>query len=772
MSQNLVIVESPTKAKTISRFLGSGFIVVSSYGHVRDLPKSKMGVAVDDNFTPQYIIPTKAKKLVTSLIKQGREADCIYFATDEDREGEAIAWHLVEVMKPKAEKIKRIVFHEITKEAIDEALQQPRALDINLINAQQARRILDRLVGYELSPFLWKKVARGLSAGRVQSVTVRLIVEREREINNFTAQEYWSIEGIFKAEQNKFEANLVRYQDQVLDKFFITNQQQAEKITADLQSKQWLVGNINNRTIKKPPPAPFTTSTLQQEANHRLGFSVKQTMMLAQQLYEGIELDSEGSVGLITYMRTDSVNLANKFLQEAKQFIAKEFGDQYARTAPRTYTTKSKLAQEAHEAIRPTQANKTPELVKPYLDPKQYKLYQLIWQRAVASQLPDAELEATSLEATDTSRQSIFRASGQRLIFPGWYKLTPDQPEQKILPVITVNDTLILEKTIPNQHFTEPPARYSEATLVKALEEYGIGRPSTYAPTIGTIITRGYVEKIQRRLKPTDIAILVNDLLVEHFPEIVDYQFTAKLENELDNIAEGKAEWIPIIREFYLPFKGHINSKEQEVQKKDLMKERELGIDNITGLAIKARLGRYGPYLQLGEAVKDGEKPKFVSLLPGMSTETITLDQAKQLLALPRALGQDESGKEILAGIGRFGPYLKREQEYRSLTADDSVLTITLERALDIFKNQLPRNGTIATLGIDPKTNTEVVVKTGRFGPYVTNGKINASLPKNQDPREVKLDQALELLVKKANGPKRGRKKQNNTFYNPTNTSP
>ncbi|MFH1111491.1 MAG: type I DNA topoisomerase [Patescibacteria group bacterium] len=761
MSKNLVIVESPTKAKTISRFLGNDFTVVSSYGHVRDLPKSKMGVAVDKDFTPQYIIPTRAKKNVTNLTKQGQAAENIYFATDEDREGEAIAWHLVEVLKPEPNKIKRIVFHEITKEAIAEAFKNPRNIDLNLVDAQQARRVLDRLVGYELSPFLWKKVARGLSAGRVQSVTVRLIVEREREIQNFKTQEYWSIDGIFKTQQDKFEAILSHYQNETLDKHSITTQPQAEKIVADLQAKKWLVGNVVNRSFKRQPPAPFTTSTLQQEANKRLGFSVKQTMMLAQQLYEGVELGGDGSVGLITYMRTDSVNLANKFLQEAKQYISNAYGDRYAKIAPRVYTTKSKLAQEAHEAIRPTQISANPESIKSHLNPKQFKLYQLIWQRAVASQLPDAELEATTLEVVTTDQQATFRASGQQLTFDGWYKLAPELPEEKTLPKVAVNEELDLEKIIPNQHFTEPPARYSEATLVKTLEEFGIGRPSTYAPTISTIITRGYIEKIQRRLKPTDIAILVNDLLVEHFPDIVDYQFTAKLENELDDIAKGKADWIPIIRAFYLPFKGHLNAKEQEVQKKDLMKERELGIDDNTGLAIKVRIGRYGPYLQLGEANKDAAKPKFASLLPGMSAETITLEDAKKILALPRVLGNDESGEIILAGIGRFGPYVKKGKEYRSLTPNDDVLTITLERAVDLFKNQLPRNGTIATLGVDPKTNSEVSVKTGRFGPYVTNGKINASVPKKFDPKKITLEEALVLLEKKTSG-KNNRRKKNN----------
>ncbi|MFH1867087.1 MAG: type I DNA topoisomerase [Patescibacteria group bacterium] len=761
MSKKLVIVESPTKAKTISRFLGSDFEVVSSYGHVRDLPKSKLGVAVDDDFSPQYIIPIKAKKTVTDLKKQASQAEQIYFATDEDREGEAISWHLVEVMKTPKEKIKRIVFHEITKEAIAEALQNPRQLDLNLVNAQQARRVLDRLVGYELSPFLWKKVARGLSAGRVQSVTVRLIVEREREIQSFTPQEYWTIEGNFKKDGVEFIASLFRLNDKVLDKFSIGTKKQANDVVKDLTNKTWKVASINRRPTKRQPPPPFTTSTLQQEANRRLGYSVKQTMMLAQRLYEGMELGSEDSVGLITYMRTDSVNLANKFLTEAKQLVSQQFGERYALCSPRRFATKSKLAQEAHEAIRPTLVNKTPETIKQYLDSKTYKLYDLIWRRAVASQMPEAELEATTLEVADQEKKNGFKATGQKLVFDGWLKLALELPEEKLLPSLNEADPLKLTKATPNQHFTEPPARYSEATLVKALEEYGIGRPSTYAPTISTIIDRGYIEKFERRLKPTDLAMLVNDLLVKHFPKIVDLEFTASVEEELDKIAEGKHQWQTTIKKFYTPFKEQLIIKEQEVSRKEVMKERDLGIDSTSGLLVKVRIGRYGPYLQLGEANKDKEKPRFASLLPNMTAETVTLAQAEELLKLPRTLGNDEDGKEIVAGIGRFGPYVKREKEYRSLTPTDDVLTITLERAIELFNTQSPKSGTIATLGHDPKTNNEIAVKTGRFGPYVTNSQLNASVSKKFDPKTITLEQALELLEKKASSPKRNRKKNN-----------
>ena len=756
MPNHLVIVESPTKAKTISRFLGDDYTIVSSYGHVRDLPKSKLGVAVDDGFKPQYIIPTRAKKNVTALTKAGAKADIIYFATDEDREGEAIAWHLVEVMKPEPKKIKRIVFHEITKEAILGALDNPRTIDNNLVDAQQARRVLDRLVGYELSPFLWKKVARGLSAGRVQSVAVRLIVEREREIQNFTKQEYWSIAADFSAQSIKFQAELNKFNGSALEKFSLESESHTKEVIKSLeQVNSWKIVSLNSKNTKRTPPPPFTTSTLQQEANRRLGYSVKQTMMFAQKLYEGIDLGSEGSVGLITYMRTDSVNLASKFLQEANSYVAKTFGDKYALPKPRFYKTKSKNAQEAHEAIRPTQIDKDPESIKEYLDPKAYKLYKLIWNRALATQMAEAEMLNSSLEISEPENKHVFKTTGQKMLFDGWLKLSFDKYEDNLLPELALGDDLKLEQFLPEQHFTEPPARYSEATLVKALEEFGIGRPSTYAPTISTVIDRGYVEKFERRLKPTDLAMLVNDLLVEHFPEIVDYKFTANLEDQLDAIAEGKEKWGPVIESFYLPFKGHLNSKEAEVTRADVMKEREIGIDPKTGLMIKVRIGRYGPYIQLGEGEGD-KKPKFASIPRGTNMSELTMDQAQELLSLPRTLGIAADGQEMISNFGRFGPYIKKGSEYRSLKDPDNVLTIDLARAEEIFATEAPRSGTIAELGVDEAGN-KILVKAGRYGAYVTNGTVNATLPKGSEPKEVKLDEAIELIKHKIANPSRGR---------------
>lgn len=749
--KNLIIVESPTKAKTLGRFLGSEFIVASSYGHVRDLPKSKLGVDVAHDFQPQYIEPPRAKKAIAQLKSLAQKAAVIYLATDEDREGEAIAWHLSCILQKIKAPLKRIAFHEITEQAVREALQNPRQLDLALVNAQQARRILDRLVGYELSPFLWKKVARGLSAGRVQSAAVRLIVEREREIQNFKSQEYWTLGARFQAPSGEFLAHLHTLDGQTIDKFTFDKEDKINSLVEELnQISEWRVIQIERKKTSRSPLPPYTTSTLQQDANRRLGYSATQTMMLAQRLYEGIDL-AEGSVGLITYMRTDSTNLAEKFLNEAQEYLKNEWGDSYAR-GPRRYPTKSKTAQEAHEAIRPTDIKRHPDLIKGEMRTPEWRLYNLIWRRAVASQMPEAEFDSLAINVA--SGRATFRATGQKLIFDGFLKIWQEKREDLLLPEVREGELIKLTQLIPEQHFTEPPARYSDASLVKALESYGIGRPSTYAPTIGTIIARGYVERVQRRLKPTDLAFLVNDLLVEHFPEVVDYAFTAKIESELDEIAEGKTEWVPVVREFYQPFKEHLTAKEQEVKRSKVMKERVLGIDPQSGEEIKVKLGRYGPYIQLGNGA-DNKKPRFVAIPRSLSVETITLEQALQLLALPRLVGTDkETGQEILAGLGRFGPYLKRGDDYRSLKEPDDVLTITLERAIEIFRTQLPRSGTIATLGKHPSTEAEIMVKVGRFGAYVTDGQTNATIPRDTDPRTITLEQALTLLKKKGSSKK------------------
>ncbi len=745
MSKKVIIVESPTKAKTINKFLGKNYLVLSSYGHIRDLPKGKLGIDIEHNFTPTYVIPRDKQKNVTALKKQTQSAEEIYFATDEDREGEAIAWHLTNIIDIDANQAKRIVFHEITEEAIKTALQNPRSIDLHLVNAQQARRILDRLVGYKLSPFLWKKVARGLSAGRVQSVAVRLVVEREREINSFIPQEYWTINAELLRQNELLTARLIKKNDVTLDKFAISSQTEADKIISDINSHDFIVINIDSRDINKNPYPPFTTSTLQQTANNRLGFSAKQTMVIAQQLYEGVKLGNLGTTGLITYMRTDSLNLAEKFIAETADYLKKNFGDDHSQ--PTHFKTKNKSAQEAHEAIRPTNVNYTPASIKNYLQPNQYKLYELIWDRAVASQMPPAKIKQNNIDIK--AGEYVFRANGAVITFAGWLKIYPDKMQENILPVVHEGEKLNLKNLLPEQHFTQPPGRYSEASLIKALEEKGIGRPSTYAPTISTIIDRNYVTLTDKRLRPTDIGMVVNDLLTEHFTQIIDYNFTAQMENELDEIAEGKREWPPVIMDFYEPFAKILAEKEDTISKTDIMPTRELGIDPQTKKPVSVRVGRFGPYIQLGTK-DDDEKPKFASLLPGQLMENITLDDALSLLSLPRLIGTDKNGQEILAGFGRFGPYLKVGNSFVSIK-NENPLTIdqaTAENYLAIAAEK-KQNKTVKEF-----PHTELKILRGRFGVYLTDGKINARLPKEKDPQKLTLAECQELIETAATKPK------------------
>lgn len=593
----LVIVESPTKAKTISQFLGKGFTILSSMGHVRDLPKSKLGVDVENNFEPHYIIPIKAKKNLTALKKQAAKADEVILATDEDREGEAIAWHLAQALDIDPAHAKRIVFHEITKKAIEEAIQHPRGLYLHLVDAQQARRILDRLVGYNLSPFLWKKVARGLSAGRVQSVAVRLICEREAEREAFKPQEYWTIEADFATAPPKggtvanFQTQLVATDGRTLEKFDITNTNDAQKIADDIKNGNALVTAVETKEEKKNPLAPFTTSTLQQAGAQRLYFSAKQTMALAQRLYEK---------GFITYMRTDSLNLSADALEQAAEFIKNELGNDYTLPAPRTFKTKSKGAQEAHEAIRPTDVTKTPELLQElFEEDREWKLYNLIWRRFLASQLPAATIEQSKIDvcAKTKEHEYLLRANGSRLVFDGFLKIYPMKFSENILPKLNADDAVIAESVIPLQHFTEPPPRFNEASIIKALEKYGIGRPSTYAPTISTIQDRGYVEKDeQRRLYPTETGKIVNGILVEHFPKIVDIEFTAHMEQDLDEIAEGTKAWVPLIREFYDPFSKTLAEKYESVATQKV-EEKTDKICPKCGKPMVIKRGRFGKFI-------------------------------------------------------------------------------------------------------------------------------------------------------------------------------
>ena len=751
--KTLVIVESPTKAKTISKFLGKDFSVESSFGHVRDLPKGKMGVDIEGGtFEPHYVIPKERTAQVKKLKDVAKKCDSIIFATDEDREGEAISWHLAHILDIKPGDAKRMVFHEITKHAIDEALKRPRPLDLKLVDAQQARRVLDRLVGYELSPFLWKKVARGLSAGRVQSVAVRLVVEREREIQQFKTEEYWTLAGVFSPEQKKelsFIGNLHSIDNKKVDKFDLKTKESVGTIVADLDNASYTISNIEKSEVKRTPPPPFTTSTLQQSSNQKLGYSSKQTMRLAQQLYEGVELGTGGSVGLITYMRTDSVNLSDKFVQETREHISKEYGEKYALSTPRLFKTKSKGAQEAHEAIRPSDPSRTPDSVKLYLDPQQHKLYSLIWKRAVATQMAEAKLNKTTIEIT--AKQYTFRTVGQTILFDGWLKLYPDSMKEDMLPDMNQGDKVECKELKPEQHFTEPPSRYSDATLVKVMEAFGIGRPSTYAPTIGTIEDRGYVERDEnKRLKPKDIAFLVNDLLVQHFSNIVDFSFTAQMEENLDEIAEGKKDWKPIIATFYSPFHELILKKTDELSKADTMGTRELGNDPASGKPISVRMGRFGPFVQKGSK-DDEEKPKFASLRKDQSIQTVTLEDALLLFTLPRTLGTDTDGNEIITNIGRFGPYVKVGSTFYSVK-DKDPYTITLEEAREVIK-QLQEQKAHKT--IKEFEGSEVKILNGRYGPYITDGKINAKIPKDRTPESLTKEEC-EILLKESPSKKRG----------------
>ncbi len=644
---DLVIVESPTKAKTISKFLGKGFVVTSSFGHVRDLPKSRMGIHIDDgSFSPDYIVPRDKSKTVTDLKEKAKKANTVIFATDEDREGEAISWHLAEILKLDPKKIKRIVFHEITKHAVEEALAHPRHLDLRLVDAQQARRVLDRLVGYELSPLLWKKVAKGLSAGRVQSVTVRLIVERERERTQFKQEKYWTLEGAFLADTLSFPGILHTMNGKILDKFDLKNKEQVDKIVHDLEGAAYTVATVEEKGVTREPGAPYRTSTLQQGANHKLGMSSAQCMRIAQQLYEGVELSGAGHTGLITYMRTDSTHLSEKFLGEAQQFIADTFGKEYALEKPRLFTKRAKGAQEAHEAVRPTDVSLTPESLKTHLTPQQYKLYNLIWRRAVATQMATAQLNATTADIE--AKQYRFRATGQTVSFDGWLKLFPQQIKENELPKLTQGQTVSCTELKPEQHFTEPPARYSDATLVKMLEKLGIGRPSTYAPTIHTIETRNYVERDEeKRLKPTDIALVVNDLLAEHFPAIVDYDFTAEMERDLDNIEEGKKEWQPLIRDFYVPFKKLLDEKMQEINKKEITEEKTNEVCEKCGKPMVIKIGRFGKFLAC-TGYPDCKNTK--NLNSKGEKEEIPPELAHEIC--------DKCGKPMAMKHGKFGVFL------------------------------------------------------------------------------------------------------------------
>ena len=778
MSRNLVIVESPAKARTIAGYLGNDYVVTSSMGHIRDLPKKGMSVDIENDFAPNYEVSSDKKKIVAELKRQAKAADTVWLASDEDREGEAIAWHLREALGLKPENTKRIVFHEITKPAILAAIQNPRDVDEKLVDAQQARRILDRLVGYELSPVLWRKVRPGLSAGRVQSVAVRLIVEREREIKAFEAEESYKLTADFATKTA--EVLPAEGADKVKTK------EDAQKLLEALAGATFTVSDISTKPATRNPGAPFTTSSLQQEASRRLGLSPKTTMSLAQRLYEA---------GLITYMRTDSLNLSSSALGAMKGYITGQFGDNYYQ--PRTFKTKKAGAQEAHEAIRPTDVTKS----EAGADDLQRKLYRLIWSRTMASQMVPAKLEKTVVSIEADQPKTLFKAEGEVLIFDGFLKVVGRSDQDSIVPATTVGDVLTAKQILATQTFSRGKGRYSEAALVKALEDLGIGRPSTYAPTISTIQAREYVEKrevegVERKttilklengavsedivtsitgadkgkLVPTAAADIVTDFLVKHFPEVIDYDFTAKVEADFDTIAEGKQKWTKVLHDFYKPFHKDVIAA-ADIDRSQVAQARQIGTDPKSGRPIFSRFGRFGPMLQIGEA-SDEVKPVFAPMPAGATIDNVTLEQALKMFQLPRVVGATEAGEEIKANIGRFGPYVQVGKIYVSIKGEDPH-TIDEARSRELIAEKRAAD---AAKHIQTFEKEGISVLNGRYGPYITDGTKNAKIPKDKEPDKLTLEECQELLAKaparKPFGKKKATPKKTTTKKAPAKKKP
>ena len=772
MEKNLVIVESPAKAKTIEKFLGKDYKVLSSYGHIRDLKKKKFSIDVQHDFTPEYEIPAEKKKLVAELKKEADKADTVWLASDEDREGEAISWHLYEVLGLKPEHTKRIVFHEITKDAIKHAVENPRNIDINLVNAQQARRMLDRIVGFELSPVLWKKVKPALSAGRVQSVAVRLIVEREREIAAFRSEPSFKVTAIFIKEDNG-KTHEIKAE---LDHRF-KNEKEAADFIESIKGTTFTVEAISRKPLRKTPAPPFTTSTLQQEAARKLGFTVAQTMRIAQSLYED---------GKITYMRTDSVNLSDLAINTSRAEIISLMGEKYAKT--RHFQTKTKGAQEAHEAIRPTYMNA--QTIDGTAQEK--KLYALIWKRTIASQMADAEIEKTVADISIAGHPYRFQATGEVIMFNGFLKVYQESHDddrdndrdETVLPPLKQGESLARKEVTATQRFTQHPPRYTEASLVKRLEELGIGRPSTYAPTIQTIQQREYVTKGDKpgeerkytviklddkgirseektetsgsekgKLIPTDVGIVVNDFLTEYFPEILSYNFTADVEKQFDEVAEGHKEWKALMRDFYDHFHPSVESA-MSVKSDHKVGERILGEEPGTGKKVSVKIGRFGPVVQIGSA-DETEKPKFAQLRAGQSLESLTLEEALDLFKLPRTVGQYED-KTISVGTGRFGPYIRFADKFISIPKDMDPLEISLDDAVALInaKREADAKKSIKTFAEDP----ELEILNGRYGPYIAYKKKNYKLPKDSVPAELTHEECMQIIAaqeEKGTAPKR-----------------
>lgn len=816
MASNLLIVESPSKAKTLKKYLGGDFEILASYGHVRDLVPKTGAVDPDDGFRMKYEIIDRNAKHVDAIARAVKEADTVLLATDPDREGEAIAWHLSEILSAKralkGKKVKRVVFYEITEGAVKDAVKHPRDISMELVNAQQARRALDYLVGFNLSPLLWKKIRRGLSAGRVQSPALRLIVEREIEIENFRSREYWTIHLDSEKARTPFTAKLTHFKGEKLDQFSVNDAARNEEITRFLESHAKGVAKVadieRKRKLRSPAP-PFTTSTLQQEAVRKLGFSTDRAMKVAQSLYEGVSL-GKAVTGLITYMRTDSVSLSKEAVAEIRGYITKHFGSDYLPKSPVAYKSTARNAQEAHEAIRPTSVARTPESVAPFLNEDQRKLYEMIWKRALSCQMTPAKFDTVAVDLTAGGAGNVFRATGQTMVFPGFFAVYHEdeddtvEEEDKRLPALEKGDIVPIVRLHGEQHFTQPPPRYSEASLVKALEQYGIGRPSTYASIISTLVNREYAVLEKKRFQPTDVGRVVNKFLTEHFAHWVDYEFTAKLENELDDISNGKEEWVPVLARFWKDFSAQVGEKES-VSRKDVTQEvleeqcpkcnahkltirlgrrgrfigcsgypecdytrnldgsgdsaegpakRDIGVDPRTKKAITLLQGPFGWYFQLGDPEGD-KKPKRVSLPKNVAPEAATLEIALKMLALPRDLGaHPETAKKVVANIGRFGPYVNHDGQFKSIPKDENVFDISLERAVALLKE--PKSpggrGALRVLGKHPEDGQAVALYSGKYGPYVKHGKVNATLPDKDAIDSISLEEALALLAAKAKG--------------------
>jgi DNA topoisomerase I len=789
MADNLVIVESPAKAKTIKKYLGRDFEVLASYGHVRDLVPKEGAVDPDNGYAMKYQVLEKNQRHVDAIARSLKKSSALYLATDPDREGEAIAWHLKEILRERGDlngkNVRRVVFYEITRNAIRAAVEQPRDLSLELVNAQQARRALDYLVGFNLSPLLWKKVRRGLSAGRVQSPALRMICEREAEIEAFKAQEYWTIDGEGTHTSQAFPLKLLEYRGGKVEQFTFTNETAAREAERAIGAAARSTGPAPGLTVlaidrkqrRRNPAPPFTTSTLQQEAARKLGFNARRTMRLAQQLYEGLDI-GEGSVGLITYMRTDSVSLAAEAVQEIRAVAARLYGKEEVAEEPRIYKTKSKNAQEAHEAIRPTSAAITPADVEGKIEEDLYRLYALIWRRAVAAQMSHALFDTVAVDllaGRDGPQRHLLRANGSTLVKPGFMSVyqegSDDQKTDEgdhVLPPMQEGERVALTALKAEQHFTEPPPRYSEASLVKALEEHGIGRPSTYASIISTLQDREYVEMDSRRFVPTDIGKIVNRFLTHHFHRYVEYGFTAAMEDELDAVSRGEEPWTVPLSKFWKPFIHQVERIDKTVTREQVAQARELGKDAASGKPITVRMGRYGPFVQIGTK-DDEEKPRFAGLKPGQKMDAITLADAMELFTLPRTLGATAQGETVVANVGRFGPYVKYGNKFVSLKEDDPY-TVSLERALEVIR--LKQEADAARLIRDfPADGIQVL--NGRYGPYVTDRKKNAKVPKERDPKSLTLEECKAMLaVAPERGSRFGRFRRGKQAAAPATTEP